>query len=1726
MRPFFAALIALLALSSAPAFSQERFKPTDPDALRVVRTDSPATAASLREGGARLVADYGAYQLFEAAPAVLDEAGVEDVTYQARIELHAGFVDSRRAEARTARARALPERGRRLHLVQFAGPVRPEWLEALEKTGVRVVDYIPHNAYLVYGDRRALAAVQLLARRAETPLRFEGAFLDGDKINPRARKAAAEGKSPRNTPDTDLFQIQLVLDDEANPETLLLIESLKLEPIRRTRRVPDQYLNIIVRLPPAALDAIAAQADVISIWPYVVPKKRDERQSIIVSGQLSGNNPAGPGYLQWLADRGFTQAQFDTSGLVVDVTDSGLDNGTTNPNHFALFRLGTTANVARVRYNRLEGSANSGSTVAGCDGHGNINAHIIGGYVALSNAPHTDAQGYRYGLGVAPFVKVGGSVIFDPSNFTFPEYDDLASRAYRDGARVSGNSWGADTAGGYDADAQNYDRLVRDAQPTTAAVSSNGNQQMTFFFAAGNAGSGAQTVGSPGTAKNVITVGAAENVHAFGGADGCGTTDTEANSANDMATFSSRGPCADGRRKPEIVAPGTHVSGGVAQQTRTMSGTGDNLACYNGEGVCGGAGSIYHPSGQQFYTASSGTSHSTPALAGGGALVYQWFINQFGIPPSPAMIKAFLVAGARYMNGTGANDTLWSNSQGFGMMNLGMNFDGTPRFLRDQVTNELFTASGQTRTYTGSIVSNSKPFRVTLTWTDAPGSTSGNAYRNDINLTVAVNGQTYRGNVFSGQYSTTGGSADFRNNTESVFLPAGTTGSVVITVSAANINSDGVPDFGTGLDQDFALVAYNFSEIQAPAVVLAGSEITDESCGLGNGALDPGETVTVKFTLQNIGSAPTTNVVATLLATGGVTAPTAAQNYGALGVGGATVTNAFTFTATGTCGGAVTATLSLQDGGASLGAVVQTFTLGGLLTATVTNANPAAITIVDNAVASPYPSTINVSGVAGPITKVTATLLGFTHTWPEDIDVLLVGPGGQSVALMGAVGGGTDANNVTLTFDDAAGGAIGASVVSGTFKPSGSISAMTAPAPAGPYGSELAAFNGTTANGTWSLYVLDAAAADTGNIAGGWRLAITAGEPLCCGSNQPPILASIGNKTVAESNTLTFAVTALDPSDGDPVTLGASNLPPGAVFTTVTNAGGVTNSFNWTTATPSGVYTTLFYAVDKDGAATESILITVQAAGVGGVTNYIVNFEGVGETKTAYASGSVTLSGISWTLAEALIGTDGNDRKNGLRSARMRDTDSSMTMAADTTGSVGTVSFLHGKYGSDANSALALDYSTNSGSTWINAGTVSVSSTTLTLYSTNLGIASTARLRIRKTSGSGDSNRASVDDIIITSAGGGGPPAQSPPTLAAIGPQSVLVSNTLAFTIVATPTDGDPLALTASNLPPGAVFSATNTLGYFTWSVAAPVGVYTTAFFAADDDGAASESVTITVYATGGEATETFSNLNAPGGSYGSGSYVGDGGITWTYSGARSESTTYAIDGLTLGFGDSTRDPREILSDPIPGGVGTLSIKYLKYFTGSGTRSFDIYVNTQLVGSVSDANNTTVQTQFIAGINIPGTVQLKLVGTGGKQVAVDSLTWTGYDAAPDPDADGDGIPDAYENEVFGSTTNIGIGTDWDGDGFLDVDEYRAGTSTTNPASLLQLESTATAPAGEVVIRWQSATGRIYGVSRSTNLLSGFNPLATNLSAFPPENVWTDAAPPAAGGHYRIDLEAP
>ncbi len=162
---------------------------------------------------------------------------------------------------------------------------------------------------------------------------------------------------------------------------------------------------------------------------------------------------------------------------------------------------------------------------------------------------------------------------------------------------------------------------------------------------------------------------------------------------------------------------------------------------------------------------------------------------------------------------------------------------------------------------------------------------------------------------------------------------------------------------------------------------------------------------------------------------------------------------------------------------------------------------------------SPYPSTVLVHGVTGRIDRV-RPWVQLQHEDPDDVDLLLVGPGGQQALLMSDAGGYGDMPfpGVILTFDDASGASLPDSgpLVAGTYRPTdhAPADAFAAPAPPGPYPASLAVFKDTAPNLTWSLYAVDDATAGAGLIPQ-WGMSIVAVRSLAA-----PTLDLIGPQTI------------------------------------------------------------------------------------------------------------------------------------------------------------------------------------------------------------------------------------------------------------------------------------------------------------------------------------------------------------------------------------------------------------------------------------------------------------------------------------------------------------------------------------------------------------------------------------------------------------------------------------
>jgi subtilisin-like proprotein convertase family protein len=1181
-----AVLLAGALIAGAAVAGAERPRADGAPHLLVVPHTTEAES-TLERNDARVIARYESFTLVEAAgddAERLRQAGADRRDDMRDVRLGGREVDP--AQRRSLAAKGTPRRGRAqgLALVQFVGPVKPAWLERVTATGVRVVHYAAQNGYVVHGAGQALDELAALvgtdpAVRAIVPLEPEDKAEGGVLQKSRARVAIQT----------------LAGDDGAAPRGRVARAGSEL-------REPESAVGLrtqFAELDGASLPSLARDPGVIAIEPYGFPRLLDERAAQIVGGNLAGNVPSGTGYLSFLSGEGFPATTFD---FAIDFTDEGLDNGQVPGAHPDFFESGNAANPTRIAY---EHNFTSDTNARDCGGHGTNVASIAAGYSDGTDSAGSDAvqdaSGFNYGLGIAPRAKVGASKIFRCSN-QFQVNGGLAaltSSAYASGARISSNSWGSGGSaalGAYDADAQLYDSLVRDAQTGTA-----GNQQMVEVFAAGNEGdSGYASVTPPGTAKNVISVGASENVRPIGGSDGCAVPDSGADDAHDIIDFSSRGPANDGRLKPDVVAPGTHVTGASPQNADFLT---------DGDGTC----NPQFPAGNTLYSLVSGTSQATPEVSGAAALVRDWYQREHGggsVAPSPALTKAILVNTASDMAGgeDGKGGTIANvpnTDQGWGRVHMGRVLDSTERTYHDQAPADLLGASGQSVTHAYQIADAAKPVKVTLAFTDAPGPTTGNAFVNDLDLVVDAGGRTYRGNVFAGGLSRTGGNADPRDNVESVFLPAGTTGRLSVKVVGTSVGGDGVPNVGDATDQDFALVVSNATESSAPVLSHESTTAPDDAAGGdGDGNVEPGEAFTFGETLRNTGTAGATSINSTLseaMPDFSVTQPSSAfPDIAATATGTSSSAYGASLGSGATCGADLQMSLALTTGQGGY-TVPVTLPTGSAGPATTRTTSPGVAIPDDD---SGGVSTTLPVAAAGILKDVDVRLNNLSHTWVGDLVIDITSPDGTRVVLAEHPGGPDNSgNNFTNTvFDDEASTNISAGTppYTGSFKPQND---------------QLSRFDGRQQQGTWTLRVRDLFAGDAGTI-NNWGTVIRTAECSSSDTTPPAVtLTSPADGSATNDTTPTLSGGAGNAA-GDSATVtvkiwtgtGTAGSPLHTL--TVARSGG-----SWSTAAPAlaqGTYTAR--AEQSDGANT----------GVSSANTFRVDTTAPAVTLTNPASGAFT----------------------------------------------------------------------------------------------------------------------------------------------------------------------------------------------------------------------------------------------------------------------------------------------------------------------------------------------------------------------------------------------------------------------------------------------------------------------------------------------------------------------
>ena len=314
-----------------------------------------------------------------------------------------------------------------------------------------------------------------------------------------------------------------------------------------------------------------------------------------------------------------------------------------------------------------------------------------------------------------------------------------------------------------------------------------------------------------------------------------------------------------------------------------------------------------------------------------------------------------------------------------------------------------------------------------------------------------------------------------------------------------------------------------------------------------------------------------------------------------LPAGGAPVQRSFRFTSAGTNGGFVNVVLQLQDGANNLGTATFTFGLPTLFSFSNTN----AIVIRDNDKAFPYPSSITVSGISGVVGKVTATLVNASHSFPGDIDGLLVGPTGQKTILLSGAGAPPMAN-ATITFDDGAPAIPDANgqIVTGAYHPASYIPGVILPpaAPVGPYAAAMSVFNNADSTGTWSLYLADHEAGDAGSVAGGWKLGFSVISPVNQLADLSLVATSFPNPAlVGNLVTNVFILFNLGPNDASFVTF-SDPLPVGSTLIDATSSRGQIS-------TSSTLVTANIGPLSVGSSASVTVVLSVGSANAGLLAN-------------------------------------------------------------------------------------------------------------------------------------------------------------------------------------------------------------------------------------------------------------------------------------------------------------------------------------------------------------------------------------------------------------------------------------------------------------------------------------------------------------------------------------------
>lgn len=578
-----------------------------------------------------------------------------------------------------------------LYLVQFTGPITEEFKSAVVKKGVELGDYIPEYSFLAKMSTETAEQIQKLSF-----VKYVARFNPYYKISKEFKDKNGSLLSEKNGQKKVRVRIKS-FNGKAMNRVAEKISSFGFNMFKCGANFVESQINL-THLVELALDDDITYIDLVPEFSF-----SNDRAAAVMGAPTAWNYP------------------LTGNGQIIGVCDSGIDTGVISTLH-ADFQ-------GRIKTIFALGRTNDASDPIG---HG---THVIGSIVGAGANSGGQFKGLAYDAQV-----VVQSVLTSSGGLNIGDIGTILGQAYNEGARIHSNSWTSNIVG-YNTYSNQVDTFTWN------------NRDMVVLFSAGNYGdyngdgvTDYNTVTSPGTAKNCITVGASENSRSEKGGLG--------DNINDIAYFSSRGNPLTQIVKPDVVAPGTWV----ISPKSSLAPDGFFNEVYN-----------------SYYAYLHGASMSTALTAGAVTLVRQFYMENKDVIPSASLTKATLI-------NFSANLGKDRFSQGWGRVNLN-NILATPIQFANEETALTTNAS---KTYYVKVTDTSKPLRFTLTWTDYPGSPNA-AYPlvNDLDLVVqAPNGNVFNGNDFTAPYND---SYDGSNNVENVFISNPIAGVYKILVYPYNV---------------------------------------------------------------------------------------------------------------------------------------------------------------------------------------------------------------------------------------------------------------------------------------------------------------------------------------------------------------------------------------------------------------------------------------------------------------------------------------------------------------------------------------------------------------------------------------------------------------------------------------------------------------------------------------------------------------------------------------------------------------------------------------------------------------------------------------------------------------------------------------------------------------------------------------------------------------------------